>query len=135
MSRQAGQELRQTVMPKKFDGTGVVRFQASEGVFNRMKMSEMPAPTNWGTIVDGRRYVTPTPRTMPADSVRYRVIWPERVGGPDSVFSTGSFSLGGNHSNQTLFVLAQFLRDQGVEFIGLANKNGSRFKDVRLNGL
>ena len=125
----------QTCMPKTFAGTGVVRFQCSEGAYNRMRMANMPTPSDWGETIGGYTFVRPWPRTMPADSVRYRVVWPSPPGTQEGKLPTTSFSLGGNHSNQTLFVLAQFLRDQGVEFVGLANKNGSRFKAAGLQGL
>ena len=135
MSRRPGERLRKTVMPKGFDGYGVVRFQCSEGAFNRMKMENMPPPIDYGEVIDGRRYVQRLPNTLGADSVRYRVIWPSVGAGEDAYLPTTSFSLSAKHSNETLFVLAQFLRDQGVEFVGLANKHGNRFKRIELNGM
>lgn len=134
MARQAGQRLRETVMPKRFDGTGVVRFQCSEGVFNRMKMSQMPTPADWGTVDGDYLFVQPFPRRMPADSRRYRVVWPERSSGKGTTYATSSFSLGSTHTNQTLFVLAAFLREQGVEFICFADKNGRKFSAAGLQG-
>ena len=73
-------------------------------------------------------------RVKSVDSVRYRVIWPELSNGPGSALKTGSFTLGPTHVNETLFVLAEFLRAQGVEFVKLANKNGNGFKAAGLSG-
>ena len=71
---------------------------------------------------------------MGADSERYRVIWPEPSNGPGSKNRSSSFSLSSGHINETLFVLAEFLRDQGVEFVKLANVHGNGFDDLRLSG-
>ena len=74
------------------------------------------------------------PRQMGVDGERYRVVWPEPSNGPGSKNRTSSFSLSAGHINETLYVLAEFLRDQGVEFGSLANKHGNSFSDVRLSG-
>ena len=121
-------------MAKRFDGSGVVGIQCSEGVFSRLKLDRMPTPRDWGTVVDGVRYVTLDTRSQGVDSERYRVIWPELSNGPGSKNKTSSFTLTGSHVNETLFVLAEFLRDQGVEFVALANKHGNAFSDVGLSG-
>ena len=123
-----------TRIAEKFDGSGVVKLQTSEGAYQRMMLQNLPSPNDWGEVVDGRRYVPMDTRGMGADSERYRVMW--RVGnvGEGSSPATSSFSLDGNHSNETLFVLAEFLRDQGVEFVAITNKHGNPFKDVRLHG-
>ena len=134
MARRAGEWLRSTRMCKRFDGTGVVKIQCSEGAFSALRLDNIPTPSEWGEVVDGRRYVYADTRQMGADSVRYRVIWPELSNGPGSKLRSSSFSLGRSHTNETLYVLAEFLRDQGVEFVGLANKHGNRFRDSRLGG-
>ena len=121
-------------MAKRFDGSGSVLIQCSEGAFASLKLSEMPVPRDWGTVVDGVRYVTLDARSLGADSERYRVVWPEASNGPGSKNRSSSFTLSGSHVNETLYVLAEFLRDQGVEFVALANKHGNTFKDVRLSG-
>lgn len=123
-----------TCMAKRFDGTGVVGIQCSEGVYARLKLDQMPAPREWGTVINGRRYVYMNFRSPGADSERYRVIWPELSNGPGSKNATSSFTLTDSHVNETLFVLAEFLRDQGVDFLKLANKHGNGFKDARLSG-
>ena len=134
MGRIAGDWLTSTVMPKRFDGNGVVRVQCSEGAFAAFKLSEMPIPNDYGYVENGRRYVPMETRSMGADSERYRVIWPELSNGPGSKLKSSSFTLAGNHCNETLFVFAEHLRVQGVSFVGLANKHGNRFRDSRLNG-
>ena len=121
-------------MAKKFDGTGVVKLQCSEGVYSSLKLAQLPWPAELGEVVDGRRVmVRPTPG-IGTDGVRYRVIWPELSNGPGSKPRSSSFCLSRAHINETLFVLAEFLRDQGVEFVSLANKHGNSFRSVGLSG-
>ena len=121
-------------MPKRFDGSGVVQLQCSEGAFAALKLSEMPIPREWGEFRNGYHFVTLDSREMGADSQRYRVIWPEHSNGPGSKLRSSSFSLGASHTNETLFVLAEFLRVQGVDFVALANRHGNAFKALGLSG-
>ena len=121
-------------MPKGFDGTGAVRIQCSEGAYAAMALGDMPLPSDYGQVIDGRRYVPHDTRAMGADSVRYRVVWPDRSNGEGSKLRTTSFTLSGKHSNETLFVLAEHMRNQGVEFVALANKHGNTFKRSLLHG-
>jgi len=132
--RQPGQSLCIAYMAKRFDGTGVVKVQCSEGAFSRLKLDQLPWPNELGWVEGGRRFMYMDTRQMGADSMRYRVVWPELANGPGSKNRTSSFTLIGAHVNETLYVLAEFLRDQGVEFLGLANRHGSAFSDVRLTG-
>ena len=121
-------------MAKRFDGSGVVGIQCSEGAFSRLKLDQMPTPRDWGVVIDGVRVVYLDSRSKGVDSERYRVIWPELSNGPGSKLRSTSFTLTGSHVNETLFVFAEFLRDQGVDFVQLANKHGNGFSDVRLGG-
>ena len=121
-------------MPKGFNGLGVVRVQCSEGTFAALNLENMPTPSDYGEVIDGRRYVRLDSRSLGVDSERYRVIWPELSNGPGSKNRTSSFVLAGKHSNETLFVLAEFLRTQGVDFFALANKHGSAFRSAALHG-
>ena len=134
MGRRKGERLRGTRMAKRFDGSGVVNIQCSEGAYAAFKLSEMPVPRDWGTLYgDTYRGIMDT-RAMGADSQRYRVIWPEHSNGPGSKLRSSSFTLSGAHVNETLYVFAEFLRDQGVDFVGLANRHGNQLRDVRLSG-
>ena len=121
-------------MAKRFDGSGVVGIQCSEGAFTSLKLANMPTPRDWGQMVNGIRVVYLDSRGHGVDGERYRVIWPEPTPGPGRKYRTSSFTLTSAHSNETLYVLAEFLRDQGVEFGSLANKHGNSFSDVRLHG-
>lgn len=134
MGRIPGERLKVTRMARRFDGSGVIKIQCSEGAFDRMKLANMPTPRDWGTVIDGRRYVCLDTRGMGVDGERYRVMWPELSNGEGSKNKTSSFTLGGVHVNETLYVLAEFLRDQGVDFVKLTNKHGSGFRDSRLSG-
>ena len=134
MARKANERLLRTVMPKGLDGRGVVRVQCSEGAFAALKLDNMPTPSDYGEVIDGRRYVRLDNRALGVDSERYRVIWLDRSNGPGSKPRTSSFTLAGKHSNETLFVLAEFLRTQGVEFFALANKHGNAFRSAALHG-
>ena len=132
--RKPGERLRRTRMAKRFDNTGVVAIQASDGLFRAMKLENMPTPPDYGQVVDGwHRYYVDT-RSMGADSERYRVFWSTRPSPESKTFSSSSFTIGGGHVVETLYVLAEFLRDQGVEFLALGNRHGAMFKDVRLSG-
>ena len=134
MGRKVGERLKIARMSRKFDGTGVVKVQCSEGTYAALKLAQLPFPAEAGTIIDGRHYMYLDSRSMGVDGQRYRVIWPELSNGPGSKPRSSSFSLSGGHINETLFVLAEFLRDQGVEFVAIANKHGNAFSDVRLHG-
>ena len=134
MGRKPDERLKVAHMPKRFDGSGVVKLQCSEGAFAALKLSEMPIPRDWGEVRDGVHYVVMDTREMGADSQRYRVIWPEHSNGPGSKLRSSSFSLGASHTNETLFVLAEFLRVQGVDFVALANRHGNAFKSAGLSG-
>ena len=134
MARKPDERLKVAHMAKRFDGSGVVKLQCSEGVFAALKLSEMPEPRDWGEIVNGVRRIPLDTRNMSADSERYRVVWLDHSNGPGSKLRSSSFTLSSSHVNETLYVLAEFLRDQGVEFSALANKHGNTFKDLRLSG-
>lgn len=134
MARRKGERLRVIRMAKRFDGSGIVNLQCSEGAYTALKLSEMPRPRDWETLYGDTYRGFMDTRQMGADSERYRVIWPENSNGPGSKPRTSSFTLSAAHVNETLYVLAEFLRDQGVEFVGLANKHGSQLRDVRLSG-
>ena len=134
MGRRPGERLKVARMCKKFDGTGVVKIQCSEGTYAALKLSQLPFPAEAGEVIDGVVYMRLDSRQMGVDGQRYRVVWPELSNGPGSKPRTSSFSLSAGHSNQTLFVLAEFLRDQGVEFVGLANKHGNLFRAAGLSG-
>ena len=121
-------------MAKRFDGSGVVGIQCSEGAFARLKLDQLPTPRDWGTIVNGRRRVYLDTRSKGVDSDRFRVQWPEFANGPGSKLQTSSFILTGSYVNETLYVLAEFLRDQEVDFVRITNKHGNGFSDVRLSG-
>lgn len=134
MGRIADDRLMQTRIARRFDGTGVVRLQCSEGAYNRMKLANLPHPPEWGEQIGGSWFVPLETRSLGADSVRYRIVWPDPVIAPRGKLRMSSFSLSGFHVQETLYVLAEFLRDQGVNFVGIANKHGTRFKDIRLSG-
>ena len=121
-------------MAKQFDGTGVVKLQCSEGVYTSLKLANLPHPVELGNKVDGRWIMTRPKQGIGTDGVRYRVIWPELSNGPGSKPRSSSFTLSRAHINETLYVLAEFLRDQGVEFVSIANKHGNAFSDVGLSG-
>lgn len=121
-------------MAKHFDGTGVVKLQCSEGVYSSLKLAQLPFPDELGEVVDGYRLMTRPAHGIGTDGVRYRVIWPELSNGPGSKNRSSSFTLSRAHINETLFVFAEFLRDQGVDFVSIANKHGNSFSDVGLSG-
>ena len=120
---------------KRLDGSGVIRFQCSSGAFELLKMQDMPLPSELlGT--DGRR----KPRNMfkarrPGGcSTAYRVALPPPEGWTGKRFPTKHFVLGAGHINETLVVLAEYWRAQGVDFIGITNEFGNLFDNVAMHG-
>ncbi len=144
MGRIPGDRLQWARMAKKFDGSGVVSIQCSDTVYKEMKLKDMPRPRDYGYVVDGVQYAPMQLSGMGADAVRYRVMWMDQANGEDSSWRspsgkpgknrTSSFVLSRAHSNETLFVLAEWLRSQSVQFIALTNKHGNAFKHVGLSG-
>ena len=134
MARIRGDRLRTAYLCKKFDGTGVVKLQCSEGVYTSLKLSELPWPDELGYVVNGGRVMYRPLKGIGTDGCRYRVIWPEHANGPGSKLRSSSFCLSRSHINETLFVLAEFLRDQGVNFVAIANKHGNSFRSAGLSG-
>ena len=134
MARVSGTRLTGTWMPKGFDGKKPVYVQCSDDTFAALKLANMPPPSDHGPVIGGRQYIQFPQRRPGVDSQRYRVVWPELSNGPGSKNKTSSFTLSGIHSNETLFVLAEFLRVQGVEFVALANRHGNAFKSAELSG-
>ena len=134
MARKAGQRLRGTFMPKGFDGIKSVRVQCSEDTFNALKLSEMPLPQEGFKVVGNYVVRIMETRAMGADSMRYRVLWPDAAGRTPGKLRSSSFTLSGKHSNETLFVLAEHLRVQEVDFFAIANRHGNAFHSVLLHG-
>ena len=42
-------------MASRFDGTGVVKLQTSEGAYTSLKLAQLPWPEEMGEVVNGRR--------------------------------------------------------------------------------
>ena len=134
MARRPKERLKTTWMAKRFDGSGVVKLQCSEGVYTSLKLENLPVPAELGEVTDSGMMMVRPISGIGTDGVRYRVIWPEPTPGAGRKYRTSSFCLCRAHVNETLYVFAEFLRDQGVEFVKLANKHGNGFSDVRLSG-
>lgn len=134
MARKKGDWMAVHFMAKSFDGSGVVRIQTTESAAERMKLARMPYPKDRGQVIDGTRVVNVRRHSQNAGSTAYRVMWPEHSNGPESKLVTSRFSLSSAHNMETVHVLAEFLRAQEVPFVGIANKDGSLLRDVRLLG-
>lgn len=134
MARRLGERLMSRRMCKGFAGDKAVNIQCSEGVFTALKLQLLAEPTDGVTVINGVGYRRMDTRSQGADSVRYRVLWPETVSGPSGKLKSSSFTLSGKHSNETLFVLAEHLRQNDVDFVALANKHGNAFQSAGLSG-
>lgn len=134
MARLRDDRLRVRAIPAKMDGSGVVKLQCSESVYYALNLHLMPRPRDYGQLVGDYVMVLADTRSMGVDGQRYRVIWPENSNGPGSKPRSSSFTLNAKHTNETLFVLAEYLRSSGVEFVALANKHGNAFKALGLSG-
>ena len=144
MGRIKGDRLQWARIAKKFDGSGVVDIQCSDSVYKELKLEKLPMPRDHGYWVDGKRYIPMRFSAMGTDAVRYRVMWNEKANGEGPEFRspsgkpgknrTSSFVLSRAHSNETLYVLAEWLRSQSVQFIALTNKHGNAFTYAGLTG-
>jgi hypothetical protein len=134
MARKPRLRLKRAYMPKKFDGSGCVGIQCTEDTYESMKLGDMPIPPDKVYERNGYTYMYAQYRSMGADAERYRVMWPEPSTGLGTKLRTSSFTLSATHTNETLFVLAEWLRSQSVNFVALTNKHGNAFKRADLGG-
>ena len=134
MARRKGDDLLQTFIVKRYEEEELVMLQCSRTAFDRMKLINLPESVITGQVKDGQLQWIKGRQQPGADSERYRVLWPGPPGAQAGKLPTTSFILGPNHCSETLYVLADFMREQGVEFIKLGNKSGNCLRDLRLFG-
>ena len=125
--RALGSRLIARDIPGRLDGSGHSIIQCSTGVFEKLKLENLPPVPDAPRLQFGMPY-------MGADSERYRVMWPGEVPSGGSKLPSSSFTLAPNHTIETLLWLHGFLVDQGVPFVKLANKSGNGFRDIRWFG-
>ena len=117
-------------LPVRTDGSGVCWIQAASDTFDEMRIADWPTPTEQGHDGRGGGLIQ-----MPAN-VR-RGVWgryrfnragqlTETTGRP----RTSMFALSSKHSNQTLLVIAQALRDVSAPWAGLATETGARMRHI-----
>ena len=122
-------------MPKYADGSGHCWISASEKTFGTLYLDELP----WG---DGRPLeaghpggnVSPATRALRGGNKTYRVRMVPPDGWTHEKDPTLSFQLSSGHVNQTLYFLAEFWRQMGVPFVGIANKHGNTFRPAIYQG-
>lgn len=133
--RKAGIRLIRTHIPKRTDGSGLVTLQTSEDTYELFNMDRFPMPQELEQYLSsGAGFPVPR-RTSSANSTPYRILRSGTVVPTGHKFPSSSFSLGSQHINETLFVLAQLLKDAGGPFAALANKSGNRFRHHLLNNI
>ena len=128
MANQRGNRLRKKPIAKRFDGTGVVTIQASSPNWETLKLHEIPfAPERLHTTSSGDQVVFFNPRSCGAGGVPYRVALERPEGWSGKKYPTLSFVLSSNHTNETLFMLADYWIKSDVPFVGITNKHGNIF--------
>ena len=134
VGRVRGDRLRSRRIAGRFDGTRTVLLQASDGVWERFLFDRLPESTDDGYYQGGYWMVTRDDRSLGVNSTPYRIQTMPPEGWTGKRPPTHSFVLSGNHTNETLFVIAEHLRHNNVPFIALANRHGNAFKHAGLSG-
>ena len=120
-------------LPVRIDGSGVTWIQAASDTFDEMRIGDWPSATENGHNGLGGGQIVWPGSLRKGQWKAYRFIragrFTETTGRP----MTSMFSLSPEHTNQTLFVIAQALRDVGAPWAGLASETGARFRHVALS--
>ena len=120
-------------LPIRLDGTGVTWIQCASDTFAEMRIGDWPSATEQGHNGRGGGTIVWPGSLRKGQWKSYRFIragrFTETTGRP----MTSMFSLSPEHTNQTLFVIAQALRDVGAPWAGLASETGARFRHVALS--
>ena len=132
--RKAGSHLTGCWIPKRMDGTGLVRLQISDEGFDELNVAAFPQPAELQSAQGAGLRIATNKFRRQLGGVPYRVAMPDRASEGGRRLRTISFQLGRNSINETLFVLAKQLRDVDASFAAICNKNGNPFRHVDLQG-
>jgi hypothetical protein len=113
-------------MPKRTDGSGVVRIDMRTGSAKYFRLAELPRPKDHGRPLpfsDMRAIAMPT-RRRGANNFNYRIAYKDLPGSgkPHMV----RFRLSSDAVMDTLQVLTNHLNKTGVEWLWLCNAHGNR---------
>ena len=127
--------LKVRLIPKNPDLSGVVRIQGSSPFWDALRIDDIPFPED-ARIKEGpgAGLIRMRCRGIGASATPYRVsmIPPEDWAGKK--LPTRCFTLSSDHTNATLYFLAEFWRQMGVPFVGIANKHGNTFRPAIYQG-
>ena len=119
-------------LPVRIDGSGVTWIQAASDTFDEMRIGDWPSATENGhNGLGGGQIVWPGSLRKGQWKV-YRFIRAGEFSPVTGRPRTRMFALSPEHTNQTLFVIAQALRDVGAPWAGLATETGARFSHAGL---
>ena len=127
-----GTRLRWRSLPIRLNGTGVAWIQCADDTFEEMRIGQWPSATEQGHDGQGGGTIVWPGSLRQGQWKTYRFIragvFSEATGRP----ATRMFSLSPEHTNQTLFVIAQNWRDVDAPWAGLASETGARFSHIGL---
>ena len=122
-------------IPKNPDLSGVVRIQGSSPFWDALRIDDIPPATDaYIDPINKPGVMRMRPRGIGACGTPYRVALPAPEGWASKKLPTRSFVLSSEHTNATLYFLAEFWRQAGVPFIGITNKHGNMFKPAIYQG-
>lgn len=113
-------------MPKRTDGTGVVRIDMRAGSAEYFRFGELPSPKDHGFPLPGtdRRVIYMPPRRRGANCTSYRIAYQEFPGSKKPHMAT--FRLSSSAVMDTLQVITNHLNELEIEWLYLCNVHGNR---------
>ena len=128
-------ELKVRLIPKNPDLSGVVRIQGSTPFWDALRIDDIPFPEDaYIDKVNRPGIVQMRCRGIGATATPYRVTLPPPEGWTGKKAPSRCFTLSSDHTNATLYFLAEFWRQMGVPFVGIANKHGNTFRPAIYQG-
>ena len=112
-------------MPKRTDGTGVVRIDMRSGNAAHFRLGELPSPKDHGVPLpggDGRLIYVPTGRRG-ANNICYRIAYQAFPGSRKPHMCR--FRLSSDAVMDTLQVLTNHLNETGIDWLYLCNSHGN----------
>ena len=130
MQRQTRLEWRS--LPVRTDGTGVCWIQVASNTWDEMRIGQWPSATEQGHNGRGGGLIVYPGSLRKGQWKRFRFIRAGRFTESGGRPMTSMFALSPEHTNETLFVIAQNLRDVDAPWAGLASETGARFSHIGL---
>ena len=112
-------------MPKRTDGSGVVRIDMRTGSAKHFRLGELPSPKDHGRPLPGsnRRLIYMPTRRRGANNFSYRIAYESFPGSGKPHMAR--FRLSSDAVLDTLQVLTNHLNETGVDWLWLCNAHGN----------